>query len=183
MSIAVVAENFKPKLPSMGLYAGSFDPITRGHFDIIKQALNLFDIVEVAIGINPKKVRLFSPAHSMSLAMDALEEEGISTERVRASHFTGSLMNYARTQNASAVVRGLRQVSDFNDEFTLHGVFEHTMDIPVVYLICKQEYLHVSSSTARELVSLGEPVEWLVHERVSNALVEKFSSLKETRSD
>ena len=176
MSIAVVAQDFKPTLPSIGLYAGSFDPITRGHTDIVRQALDIFDVVEVSVGFNPKKNRTFTAEKSVELANTAFMEDGLPMDRIRVNSFSGSLMQHARTQNASAVVRGLRQVSDFNDEFTLHGVFERTMNIPVVYLICRQEYLHVSSSTARELASLGEPVEWLVHPSVGKALTDKFAT-------
>jgi pantetheine-phosphate adenylyltransferase len=173
MSAVVVTEAFTQNRPTLGIYAGSFDPFTRGHMDIVTQGLAIFDTIEVAVGRNPKKTGMFSVEERCKLVDHALREEGLPVGRVQVTSFTGSLMNHAKTRNANAVVRGLRQVSDFNDEFTLHGVFERTMAIPVVYLICRQEFLHVSSSTARELASLNESVDWLVHPTIARALASR----------
>jgi pantetheine-phosphate adenylyltransferase len=159
---------------TLGLYAGSFDPFTRGHFDIVQQASRLFDVIEIAIGQNVKKKRLFDFEESAHLIRESLAAELMDSKRFRIVPFHGSLMRHAKSEAATAVIRGLRQVSDFNDEFVLHGVLERSMDIPVVYLICRQEFLHVSSSTARELASLGEPTNWLVHSSVEKALRDKF---------
>ncbi len=161
-------------IETLGLYAGSFDPITRGHFNIVKQAASLFDRVQIAIGQNPRKTRLFDFEQAKALIQEAVAEEGFPQDRITISSFGGSLKAAALESGASAIIRGLRQVSDFNDEFSLHGVLERSMDLPVVYLICRHEFLHVSSSTARELASLGEPIDWLVHAAVRDALEAKY---------
>lgn len=135
------------------VYAGSFDPITLGHFDIIKQALLVFDEVTIAIGTNPKKTRLFDPTSAASIIKHAVFETLGNTDRVKVILFNGPLVTLAKDYDA--VVRGFRQVSDFNDEFTQHGINTTLTDKPWVYFICKTEFLHVSSSTVKEMVELG----------------------------
>jgi pantetheine-phosphate adenylyltransferase len=149
------------------VYAGSFDPITKGHLDIVGQALNVFDEVVIGVGINPKKNRMFDIE-----ATDDMIGESLSLriaggfDRVEIHHFEGALVDFAHEVDAAAIVRGLRQVSDFNDEFTQHGVNSRLSDIPIVYFICHERFLHVSSSTAKELVRYDKPVDWLVDDHV-----------------
>jgi pantetheine-phosphate adenylyltransferase len=158
---------------TLGLYAGSFDPFTRGHFDIVRQGMKIFDVVEIAIGQNAKKTRMFSFEESAALINASLAAEEVEPNRYRIVPFEGSLMRHATKEGATAIIRGLRQVSDFNDEFVLHGILERSTDIPFTYFICKNDFLYVSSSTARELASLGDPLDWLVHPAVEKALALK----------
>lgn len=158
------------------LYAGSFDPITHGHLDIIRQACGLFDYVTVAVGQNPKKSGLFATEERVAMIASTLTEE-FETFRVEVGSFEGSIATYARSIGASHIIRGLRQVSDFNDEFVFNGAIQKIApDLPMAYFICKSDYLHVSSSTARELASLGEDISWLVPPKVQHFLEVKFSS-------
>lgn len=163
------------------LYAGSFDPITRGHLDIIGKALMTFDTVHVAVGTNVKKTRLFDVGESQRLirasVLEQWPEAGPASVPVlfggalEVGQFADQgLLSYARAIGATHVVRGLRQASDFDDEFNLHGVAERIdPSIPMVHFICEARYLHVSSSTAKELAAFGERIDWLVTPSVEAA--------------
>jgi pantetheine-phosphate adenylyltransferase len=161
------------------LYAGSFDPITRGHLDIIGKALMTFDAVHVAIGTNVKKQRAFGVAESQTLILRSIAEhwpqaaaDGRLFEgALEVAEFTNqSLIAYARRIGATHIVRGLREASDFNEEFNLHGVAGRIdPSIPMVHFICESQFLHVSSSTAKELDAMGEGIGWLVTPSVEAA--------------
>jgi pantetheine-phosphate adenylyltransferase len=165
------------------LYAGSFDPITRGHLDIIGKALMTFDAVHIAIGTNVRKQRAFSVVESLRLIERSIAEhwpEAASDPNASSGLFGGalvvgeyvnqSLIGYARQIGATHIVRGLRQASDFNEEFNLHGVAGRIdPSIPMVHFICEGQFLHVSSSTAKELAGIGEDIGWLVTPSVEAA--------------
>jgi pantetheine-phosphate adenylyltransferase len=156
------------------LYAGSFDPVTRGHLDIIGKALRTFDTVHVAVGANIRKVRMFGVEESQQLIVRSILERWPEAASASAdSLFDGalevgeytnqSLVGYARRIGATHIVRGLREASDFNDEFTLHGVAGRIdPSILMAHFICEAQFLHVSSSTAKELDAVGEGIGWLV---------------------
>ena len=156
------------------LYAGSFDPITRGHLDIVSKALMTFDHVHVAIGTNVRKQRAFSVADSLALISRSVQETWLEASgdgegelfggRLTVGEFANqSLIKYARSVEATHIVRGLREASDFNEEFNLHGVAERIdPTILMVHFICEAQFLHVSSSTAKELHAMSEDIGWLV---------------------
>ncbi|MFZ5720680.1 MAG: pantetheine-phosphate adenylyltransferase [Pseudomonadota bacterium] len=155
------------------VYAGSFDPITRGHLDILGKALATFDAVHVAIGTNVKKTRTFELAESQRLIEQSVVERWPEARGADGELFDGalevgeyagqSLVGYAREIGATHIVRGLREASDFNDEFNLHGVAGRIdPSILMVHFICEAQFLHVSSSTAKELAAVGEDIGWLV---------------------
>ena len=165
------------------IYAGSFDPITLGHLDIIQKALLTFDVVHVAVGINPLKAGLFDIDERLDLIARSVMDLDLTGQgarvlppQVEVGAFEGeSVIKYAHRVGATHIVRGLRQSSDFDDEFRYHGVFGRLEpSIPMIHLICRETFLHVSSSTARELASLGEDVSWLVTPSVERALRAKF---------
>lgn len=163
------------------LYAGSFDPVTRGHLDIIGKALMTFDTVHVAVGSNVKKVRMFGVEESQRLIAQSIIErwpddaptsaDTLFDGALEVGEFTNqSLVSYARRIGATHIVRGLREASDFNDEFNLHGVAGRIdPSIPMVHFICEAQFLHVSSSTAKELDAVSEPIGWLVMPCVETA--------------
>lgn len=156
------------------LYAGSFDPVTRGHLDIIGKALRTFDTVHVAVGTNVRKTRLFGVEESQRLLVRSITERwpqamaaGTDTLFEGAlevgEYANQSLIAYARRIGATHIVRGLREASDFNEEFNLHGVAGRIdPSILMVHFICEAQFLHVSSSTAKELDAMGESIGWLV---------------------
>lgn len=161
------------------LYAGSFDPVTRGHLDIIGKALTTFDGVHVAIGTNVRKTRTFGVEQSKRLIVRSIIErwpEAIGNAQAPSQReilFEGALevgeftrrsvIAYARQIGATHIVRGLREATNFNEEFNLHGVAERIdPSILMVHFICEAQFLHVSSSTAKELDAMGEQIGWLV---------------------
>lgn len=158
------------------LYAGSFDPITRGHLDIVRKALMTFDSVHIAIGTNVRKQRAFSVEQSLDLIKLSLIElwsdaELLFGDVLEIGEYTNqSLIKYAHAIDATHIVRGLREATNFNEEFNLHGLAERIdSSIPMVHFICDAQYLHVSSSTAKELDAMGEDIGWLVMPSVQAA--------------
>ncbi len=158
------------------LYAGSFDPVTRGHLDIIRKAMATFDTVHIAIGTNVRKQRAFSIEESLDLIKQSALElwpdaDNLFGEVLEVGEYTNqSLIKYARKIGATHIVRGLREATNFNEEFNLHGLAERIdSTIPMVHFICDAQFLHVSSSTAKELDAMGEEIGWLVMPSVETA--------------
>ena len=160
------------------LYVGSFDPITRGHLDIVEKALRTFDLVHIAVGTNPLKAGLFGVAERLDLIAASIADIAlpIAPGQVEIGAFVGeSVIRYAHRIGATHVVRGLRQASDFDDEFRYHGILGRLdPNMPMIHIICRETFLHVSSSTARELAGIDEDVSWLVTSSVEAALRAKF---------
>lgn len=166
-------------MSTVGLYAGSFDPLTRGHLDILCKAVQTFETTHVAIGRNAAKKGFFDVATRIMLIQSAIDEwenpilkQAVSHGRLLVGQYEGiSIVKYAHDIGATHIVRGLRQAGDFNDEFALTGIAGR-LDSNVIFthFIGKEKYLHVSSSTARELASLQEDVSWLVTPSVEHAL-------------
>ena len=173
-------------MSTMALYAGSFDPLTRGHLDVISKAVSTFDETTIAIGVNPAKRGFFEIKERMALIVSAIEEwekpdlkQAYLQGRLHVGEYSGiSIIKYAHNIGATHIVRGLRQAGDFNDEFSLTGIASR-LDSSVIFthFICKEKYLHVSSSTARELASLKEDVSWLVTPSVERAMRDRFDSI------
>ena len=171
----------RKSVTTKALYAGSFDPVTRGHLDIIGKALLTFDTVHVAIGANVRKARMFGVEESQQLLVRSIAElwpqdAPASTDMLfegalEVGEYTSqSLIAYARRIGATHIVRGLREASDFNEEFNLHGVAGRIdPSILMVHFICESQFLHVSSSTAKELDAVGEGIGWLVMPCVETA--------------
>jgi pantetheine-phosphate adenylyltransferase len=155
------------------LYAGSFDPVTRGHLDILGKALMTFDAVHVAIGTNVRKSRTFGVEESQQLIVQSVverwpealgEDDRLFDGALEVGEYANlGLISYAHRIAATHIVRGLREASDFTEEFNLHGVAGRIdPSIPIVHFICEAQFLHVSSSTAKELHFVSEPIGWLV---------------------
>lgn len=159
---------------TIALYAGSFDPITLGHLDIISKAMATFDHVHIGIGKNPRKTRLFSVEESLDLIQRTVMNQTEYDFSI-GQFIDMTITDYAEQIGATHIVRGLRQASDFNDEFVIRGVIENlNPSIVVTHFICDHRFLHVSSSTARELASVNASLDWLVPVAVEDALRNKF---------
>jgi pantetheine-phosphate adenylyltransferase len=172
-------------MSTIALYAGSFDPLTRGHLDIVSKAVQTFETTHVAVGRNATKKGFFAVEKRLELIKSAIEEwenpilaQALAHGRLLIGDYAGiSIIKYAHEIGATHIVRGLRQAGDFNDEFTLTGAAAH-LDHTVIFthFIGKEKYLHVSSGVARELASLQEDISWLVTPSVEKALKDEFAS-------
>jgi pantetheine-phosphate adenylyltransferase len=154
------------------IYPGSFDPITNGHLDVIERALKLFDQVVVAVAHNDEKQPLFSLAERLDLLQQALRK----MNNVRIAQFQGLLVDFAAAENASAVIRGLRAVSDFEFEFQM-ALMNRKLDssVETIFLMPKEEYTYLSSRLVKEIARLGGDVSKFVPNVVARALGDKFA--------
>lgn len=141
------------------VYPGSFDPVTRGHMDIITRAAKLFPEVVVAVLINPAKAGSFT----MEKRLDMLRRACAHLENVRVDHFDGLLVDYIHKTGANVVVRGLRAVSDFESEFQMAQV-NHQMapDVETLFMMTSPECAYLSSSVVREIARFGGDISGFV---------------------
>ncbi len=158
----------------IGVYPGTFDPITNGHLDIIKRATRLFDKVIVAIGENPNKTPLFSMEERLYLAKEAVKNLP-HPEKIEIEAFKGLLVDFAKKKGASVIIRGLRAVSDFEYEMQLALMNRKlSSNIDTIFLIPSLKWIFLSSSIVKEAAKLGGNVEDLVPKIVAKKLKEKF---------
>ncbi|MBI3575100.1 MAG: pantetheine-phosphate adenylyltransferase [Gammaproteobacteria bacterium] len=156
---------------TIALYPGTFDPITNGHTDLVRRAVQLFDQVIVAIAANPAKQPLFELKERVALAQAALA--GI--ERVSVIGFDGLLVECVRTHRARVILRGLRAVSDFEYEFQLAGMNRRLApEVETVFMTPSEQEMFISASLVKEIALLGGNVADFVDARVVAALAEKM---------
>jgi pantetheine-phosphate adenylyltransferase len=136
------------------IYPGTFDPVTLGHLDILREARSLFDEVTVAVGINPGKVPLFSVDERVAMLRHAVSAEGWGN--VEVGSFSGLTVDFARQRNAGYIVRGLRAVTDFEAEFALVlGNEQLDAAIKTVFVMPSQKHIYLSSSIVKQAIELG----------------------------
>jgi pantetheine-phosphate adenylyltransferase len=153
------------------LYPGTFDPITRGHEELIRRSARLFGRVVVAVAASPRKAPLFSVEERVALAREVLKD----LSDVSVIGYDGLTVDLAREQRLGAIIRGLRAVSDFEYEFQLAAMNRHLTDeVETVFLTPNEEYTFVSSSLIREIAELGGNVSRFVHPHVEESLRAKF---------
>jgi len=153
------------------IYPGSFDPVTRGHEDIVRRSLLFADRIIVAVAVSLSKAPLFTLEERLRL----LQEVFGPLEGVEVHSFDGLLVNYARKNDARLVIRGLRAVSDF--EFELQMALMNRRlhsELETVFLMPAVDLTFLSSSLVREVASLGGDVSEFVHPAVERALRERF---------
>lgn len=149
------------------MYPGTFDPITNGHFDLVRRAANIFDRVVVAVAANPGKAPLFTVEERVQLAREVLRE----IPNVEVTGYTGLTVDFARLHGLPVVVRGLRAVSDFEFEFQLASMSRHLSDeVDYVFLTPTEQFNFISSTLVREIASFGGDVSKFVHPTVAAAL-------------
>ncbi len=150
---------------------GTFDPITNGHLDIIRRGLEIFDEVIVAVAKNPKKMPLFGLEERLELIRGSVK----GLQNVRVDAFDGLLVDYVRSNNGIAIIRGLRAISDFEYEFQMALMNRRLdSDIETVFMMPSEEYSYLTSTIVKEVVSFGGSVKDLVPEVVEEALRQKF---------
>jgi len=156
----------------IAVYPGSFDPITFGHLDIINRALKIFDEVVIAVARNERKSPLFTVEERVDLIKAVLKQN----ERAKVDTFEGLLVDYARSQKAQAIIRGLRSISDFDYELQMAQINRGiSKDVETVFLMTSVFYSFLSSSMVKEVHSLRGPIDGLVPPLVKKALDAKFN--------
>lgn len=154
------------------IYPGSFDPITKGHLDVIERAAHLFDELVVAVAFNDQKKSLFSAEERVEMIQSAVDGRG----KVRVAQFTGLLVEFAARENAVAVVRGLRAVSDFEFEFQMALMNRKLLPtLETIFVTPREEYTYLSSRIVKEIARLGGNVESFVPPPVARALAGRFA--------
>ncbi len=156
------------------IYPGSFDPLTNGHVDIIKRGLKVFDKIVVAILINPLKKPLFTVEERVELIKESLKDY----PNIEVDSFGGLLIDYARKRKVSAILRGMRAVSDFENEFQMAMMNRKlNRDIQTIFLMTGLRWLFISSSTIKEVASFGGDVANMVPSCVNTKLIERYKQI------
>jgi pantetheine-phosphate adenylyltransferase len=155
----------------MAIYAGSFDPITYGHIDIIERCLEIFDKVIVAIANNAEKRSLFTIEERLEMTRSIFKD----TPNVIVDSFKGLLVDYVAKTNAKVILRGLRATSDFEYEFHMASM-NRTLNthLDTLFMMTSKDYFFVSSRTIKEVAGLGGAVDGLVPDLVVRRLKKKF---------
>lgn len=156
------------------VYAGSFDPITKGHLDIVRRALGVFDQIIVAVAHNPAKDSgLFSAPERVAMIREAVADV---SDRVEVDAFDGLLVDYCDRTGAQAIIRGLRAVSDFEYEFQMAMMNRHLNNrVETYFMTASEAYFYTASKLVKEVASLGGNVSGLVPVGVNSALVAKLA--------
>lgn len=156
---------------TIGVYPGTFDPITHGHTDIITRSLRLFDKVIVAVAPNPGKRPLFDLAERVEMVKLTTKD----LPRVEVESFDGLLVHYVVNCGARAVIRGLRAVSDFEYEFQM-ALVNRKLDntIETVFFVPSEEYSFLTSSIIKEIAGLGGALSDFVHPEVAERLRQRL---------
>jgi pantetheine-phosphate adenylyltransferase len=159
--------------PRIALYAGSFDPFTHGHADIMRRSLGFVDQLVVAVARNINKKPLFSADERADFIRAAAGTE----PRIQVRAFDGLLVDLARDLNATLLVRGLRAVSDFEYEYQMALMNRHLhAGLETVFMVPSNETTYISSSMVREVARFGGDISALVHPVVAEALTARFAS-------
>lgn len=155
----------------LAVYPGTFDPITRGHTDIVSRSLSIFDRLVVAVAPNPRKGALLSLEERVELAKIATKE----FPNVEVESFNGLLVEYVRQRGAHAIIRGLRAVSDFEHEFQM-ALLNRKLDerLETVFLMPSEEYSYLTSSIVKELALFNGELEAFLIPEVAKHLREKY---------
>ena len=155
----------------IAIYPGTFDPITKGHTDLVERALHLFDKVIVAVAENTTKEPVFSLEERIDMAKVSLEE----FQGVEILPLPGLLVTFAQHHNAKTILHGLRAVSDFEYEFQLAGMNRKLApEIETLFLTPAEKYAYISSSLVREIAALGGDVSPFVHKNVMAELIKRL---------
>ena len=154
------------------VYPGTFDPLTRGHEDLVRRACGLFGRVVLGVAESRSKKPCFTLAERVDIAREVLH----SIDNVEVMGFDGLLMDFVRKQKATIIIRGLRAVSDFEYEFQMAGMNRSLHpDVETVFLTPGEQYMFISATMVREIASLGGDVSKFVQPMVGARLAEKFN--------
>ncbi|AJE23142.1 pantetheine-phosphate adenylyltransferase [Azotobacter chroococcum] len=153
------------------IYPGTFDPITKGHGDLVERAAKLFDQVIIAVAASPKK----NPLFPLEKRVELVREVTRHLPNVEVVGFSSLLAQFARDQKANVLLRGLRAVSDFEYEFQLANMNRQLApEVESLFLTPSEKYSYISSTLVREIAALGGNIDQFVHPAVATALRERF---------
>lgn len=158
-------------MSKQAIYPGTFDPFTNGHLDVLERALNIFEHVDVVLAENSQKQTLFTVDERLEMVWEVVRD--LPNVNVDVLH-DGLLADYARQAGANAIVRGVRQVKDFEYEFQMSLLNRHLYpEVTTVFLMPNVKYTYVASTIIREVAMLGGDVSKFVHPFVLDKLSEK----------
>ncbi len=156
----------------IAVYPGSFDPMTNGHLDILKRAASLFDHVIVGVLVNNNKKCLFSPEERVDMINEAIQD----LENVRVMHFNGLLVDFCDKVGATAVIRGLRAVSDYEYEVQMFAAnYKLNPKVETVFLMSQPKYSFLSSSVVKEIAFYGGHIEDMVTPFIADAIKKRMT--------
>ncbi|MDN5752448.1 MAG: pantetheine-phosphate adenylyltransferase [Nitrosospira sp.] len=155
------------------IYPGTFDPITRGHEDLVRRASRLFDQVVVAVAVSSGKEPFFTQDERVAMVRQVLKD----CRNVEVTAFSGLLMEFLQKQNARVVLRGLRAVSDFEYEFQMAGMNRSMYpDVETVFMTPSEQYMFISATIVREIALLGGNADKFVHPLIAARLRAKIET-------
>jgi pantetheine-phosphate adenylyltransferase len=155
------------------VYPGTFDPLTRGHEDLVRRASTLFATIVVAIADSKAKRPFFTLEERIAMAKEVFAD----AKNVQVVGFSGLLTEFVRKQGARLVLRGLRAVSDFEYEFQLAGMNRHLYpEMETIFLTPSEQHMFISATLVREIATLGGDVSKFVHPSVAKRLKQKSTS-------
>ena len=160
----------------VGLYPGTFDPITNGHTDIIGRAARMLDKLVVGVAVNPGKGPIFTVEERVELVREEVRHlSPVIAERIEVRPFSGLLIGFAREVGATVIIRGLRAVSDFDYEFQMASMnAKMAPDIETVCLMASDKYQFIASSLVKEIAKLKGDVSPFVSSRITGRLNDRL---------
>jgi pantetheine-phosphate adenylyltransferase len=153
----IMVRNVKNKKMRL-LYPGTFDPFTLGHADMVKRALHFCDSIVIAVGVNGRK----SPLFSVEVRVDAIRRYYAEDKRVSVIKYDGFTVNVMRDVKADAILRGVRSVTDFEEERNMAEINRALDGVETIFLVASSAFQHVSSSMVKELIKYGRSVDEFV---------------------
>ena len=164
-------QNGKPS--KIAVFPGQFDPITKGHLDVIRRGVALFDELVVGVGVNPSKAEFFSLSERAAMIRTLVSD----MPAVRVEKYTGLTVDFVRQCKASVILRGIRDVSDLRNEFQLALTNRAIGDVETVFIMTGDQYALTSSSLIRQIISMGGDVRKL-DAILPDLIIEKLLTLK-----